>query len=100
MEAIASFEGRLQQVVQDVVSMGDLVEKAIYRSVEALKKRDLKLAHQIIAEDTRIDKERFRIEDSCSELIATRQLSASDLRTIVAILNIITELERIGDYAE
>jgi len=100
MEARASFEGRLHQVVQDVVGMGDLVEKAIYRSVEALRKRDLKLAHQIIADDSKIDKERFRTEDSCIELIATRQPSAGDLRTIVAILNIITELERIGDYAE
>ena len=76
-----------------------MVEKALGRSVEALKKRDLSLGHQIIADDTKINEKRFEIEKKCIELIATQQPVASELNAIVAILNIITELERIGDYA-
>ena len=69
-------------------------------AVEALKKRDLALANQIIADDKKINRKRFEIEEKCIQLIATQQPMASDLRTIVSVLNIITELERIGDYAE
>jgi phosphate transport system protein len=79
--------------------MGSMVEKAIARSVEALKNRDMAAANHLIAEDDRINHKRFEIEEKCIELIATQQPMASDLRIIVAVLNIITELERIGDYA-
>jgi phosphate transport system protein len=80
--------------------MGTMVEQALGRSVEALKKRDLAAAHQIMADDAKINEKRFGIEEKCIQLIATQQPVATDLRIIVAILNIITELERIGDYAE
>jgi phosphate transport system protein len=79
--------------------MGSMVSKAIIRSVEALKSRDIKAANQIIADDQGINRKRFEIEESCIELIATQQPMATDLRTITAILNITTEIERIGDYA-
>jgi len=100
METRATFHKRLREVQDDVLTMGNMVEKAINRAIEALKRRDLTLAHQIIADDANINEQRFSIEDKCIELIATQQPVASDLRIIVAILNIITELERIGDYAE
>jgi len=70
------------------------------RSMEALKKRDSNLAHQIIADDAQINKQRFSIEEKCVGLIATQQPPENDLRIVVAVLNIVTELERIGDYAE
>jgi len=76
------------------------VVKAIERSIEALKNRNSTLAHQIIADDAQINKQRFSIEEKCIGLIATQQPVTSDLRIIVAVLNILTELERIGDYAE
>ncbi|MDO8715849.1 MAG: phosphate signaling complex protein PhoU, partial [Dehalococcoidales bacterium] len=66
---------------------------------DALKNRDTALAQQIITDDRKINKKRFEIEERCIQLIATQQPMASDLRIIVAVLNIITELERIGDYA-
>ena len=56
------------------------------------------LAHQIIADDSKLNQQRFDIEDKCIRLIAAGQPDVGDLRTIVAALNIITELERIGDY--
>ena len=100
METRTAFREQLQAVEEDVLAMGDMVAKAIDRAIEALKKRDLTLAHQIIADDNQVDKQRYSIEGKCIELIATQQPMASDLRIIVAMLNIIVELERIGDYAD
>ncbi len=100
METRTAFHKYLREVEDDVLAMGNMVVKAIDRAIEALKKRDLTLAHQIIADDAKINEQRFSIEDKCIGLIATQQPVASDLRIIVAVLNIVTELERIGDYAE
>ena len=98
MEPKAAFDKGLQEIQGDVVAMGSMVEKAMGRSIEALKNRDSALAHQIIADDCKLDQQRFDIEDKCIRLIAAGQPDVGDLRTIVAALNIITELERIGDY--
>ena len=95
-----SFERHLHELQDDVLVLGSMVEKAIYRSMEALKNRDLELAKQVIADDSEIDRRRFDIEEKCIELIVTQQPVASDLRIIVAVLNIIIDLERIGDHAE
>ena len=100
METRTTFHKHLQEVEDDVLTMGKRVVKAIERSIEALKSRDSTSAHQIIADDAQINKQRFSIEEKCIELIAAEQPVASDLRIIVAVLNILTELERIGDYAE
>ncbi len=95
-----SFDRHLRELQDDVLVMGSMVEKAIDRSMEALKKRDLELARQVIADDARINQKRFEIENKCIELIIGQQPMASDLRIIVAVLNIIIDLERIGDHAE
>ena len=95
-----SFHRHLEELQKEVLVLGFMAEKAIFRSVEALKKRDLGAAQQVIADDRSINQKRYDIEEMCIELIATQQPMASDLRVIVAVLNIIVELERIGDYAE
>jgi phosphate transport system protein len=100
MESKNILDSQLRESKEQVLAMGDMVQKALGRSVEALKKRDLSLAHQIMAEDKLINQKRFAIEDKCINLIATQHPVATELRIIVAILNIVTELERIGDYAE
>jgi len=100
MEIRTIFHRRLREIQNDVLAMGSMVDKAIDRSVEALKKRDLKLAEQVTSDDKMIDQKRFEIEESCVELIATQQPMASDLRTIISVFSIITDLERIGDHAE
>jgi phosphate transport system protein len=100
MEKSAGFEKGFQKIQGKILAMGDLVTKEINRSIEALKNRDLKMAHQIIADDAKIDDMRFSIEDMCIELMGTQKLTTADRRVIVAVINIITELERIGDYAE
>jgi phosphate transport system protein len=100
MEIRTTFHKRLREIQDDVLIMGSMVEKAIRRSIEALKSRDLNMAHQIVADDIKINEKRFGIEEKCLQLIATQQPMASDLRIIISVLNIITDLERIGDHAE
>ncbi|MDP2743644.1 MAG: phosphate signaling complex protein PhoU [Dehalococcoidia bacterium] len=94
-----TFHKRLREIQDDVLVMGSMVEKAIGRAITALKNRDMALAHQIVADDRNVNDKRFEIEEKCIQLIATQQPMASDLRVIVSVLNIITEIERIGDYA-
>jgi phosphate transport system protein len=99
MEIRTIFHKKLREIQDEVLVMGSMVGKAITSSVKALKERDLSLAHQIIADDQKVNHKRFEIEEKCVQLIATQQPMASDLRIIIAILNITTEIERIGDYA-
>jgi phosphate transport system protein len=100
MEKTAGFSKGFQEIQDKVMVMGDMVTKEINKSIEALKARDLKLAHKIIADDAMIDEQRFTIEDGCIELMGMQKLTIADRRAIVAVLSISTELERIGDYAE
>ena len=100
MEIRTGFHKKLREIQDDILVMGSMVSKATARAIEALQNRDLKLAQQIINDDQKINNKRFEIEEKCVQLIATQQPMASDLRTIISVLNIITELERIGDYAE
>lgn len=100
MEIRTDFHKRLREIQDELLVMGNMVEKAITSSMEALKKRDLKLAQQVIDGDVKINEKRFNIEETCIQLIATQQPMAGDLRYIICVLNIITDLERIGDHAE
>ncbi len=100
METRTAFHKKLREIQDDILAMGSMVSKAISRSIDALKNRDLDLAHQIVTDDKKINQKRFEIEEKCVELIATQQPMASDLRIILAVLNIVSEVERIGDYAE
>jgi phosphate transport system protein len=100
MEMSAGFSKGFKEVQDKVLAMGDLVAKEISKSIEALKARDLKMAHRIIADDAKIDDMRFAIEGKCIELMGMPKLTICDRRVIVSVLSISTELERIGDYAE
>ncbi len=95
-----NYDRALKNLQDEVLVMGSMVEKSILRSVDALKTRNLDLADQIIVGDEAINQKRFDIEEQCIELIATQQPMAVDLRIIIAILNIVVDLERIGDHAE
>jgi phosphate transport system protein len=95
-----TFESEIQQVKDEVILLGSMVEHAIIGSVESLKKRDLVAAEKIIAEDKEINKKRFAIESQLMILIATQQPMAHDLRLLASTMEIISELERMGDYAK
>jgi phosphate transport system protein len=95
-----SFHRHLHELEGDLLVLGSMVEKALDRSMAALKNRDLELARQVIADDAKVNQKRFDIEEKSIDLIATQQPMASDLRIIIAVLNIIVDLERIADHAE
>ncbi|MHB1484366.1 MAG: phosphate signaling complex protein PhoU [Saccharofermentanales bacterium] len=99
MEIRSSFHNRLKEIQDDVQIMGNIVGRAVLCSVQALRNNNLDLAQKIVDDDQQINRQRFDIEEKCIQLIATQQPIANDLRFIVAVLNIITEVERIGDYA-
>jgi len=100
MEIRTTFHKKLREIQDEVLVMGSMVGKAITSSVKALKERDLDLAHKIISDDLKVNQKRFEIEEKCIQLVATQQPMASDLRVIISVLNIISEVERIGDHAE
>ena len=95
-----TFERELQRLQDEVLVLGSMVENALIESVEILKRRDLEGARRLIAGDRLINQKRFAIEADALALIATQQPMAGDLRTLAAVLEIVTELERMGDYAK
>jgi phosphate transport system protein len=95
-----TFESEIQQVKDDVLILGSMVEKALLDSVDALRKRDIRASEVIFASDLEINKKRFEIESHLMILIATQQPMARDLRILASSLEIISELERMGDYAK
>ena len=94
------FDQSLQQLQDEVLMLGSMVQKATDRSIEALRARDVRAARQIIADDTQINAKRYVIEDLCVDMIARQQPMARDLRKITAALIIANELERMADYAQ
>lgn len=94
------YERELAEIEEDMLVMAGMVDRAIARSIEALKNRDLPLAHQIILDDVEVNRKRYETEEKCLELLALQQPLATDLRTIVAVLHVIVDLERMGDHAE
>lgn len=95
-----TFDRHLQELLDEVLVLGSMVEQAVLKSVDALKRRDLIASQRIYSDDRIINEKRYTIEHDCLALIATQQPMARDLRLLAAILEIITELERIGDYAK
>lgn len=95
-----AFERELQRLNDDILILGSMAEKAILQSVDMLVRADLVGSQQLIAEDLKINQKRFAIETDCLHVIATQQPMASDLRTLAAVLELATELERIGDYGK
>ena len=91
---------QLAHLQEEITLMANVVDKAIYRAVEALKNRDLAESQLVIDGDDYIDMKRYEIEELCVDLIARQQPMAGDLRAIIAMLHIAVELERMGDYAE
>ncbi len=99
MSIRATFDQELQDLRDDVLRLGSMVDTAINQSIQALKERDRELAQQIITDDETINELRFKVEEDCISLIARQQPAARDLRLIVAAMNIVLDLERMGDHA-
>jgi phosphate transport system protein len=95
-----TFERDLERMQDELLILGSMVEDALVTSVDALKHQDLERAKRLILGDRPINEKRVAIEADVLALIATQQPMASDLRVLASVLEIATELERIGDYAK
>lgn len=98
--ARATFEKELEKLQNALLDLGSIVDRSIVAAIEILRKQDLKAARMLIAADREINRRRFAIEADTLVLIARQQPMARDLRTLAAVLEIATELERIGDYSK
>ncbi len=95
-----TFEMEIQQLKDELLLMGSMVEQQVLEAVEALKKRDIETSQRIFKADAKINAKRFGIEEQVMVLIATQQPMAHDLRLLASILEVSAELERMGDYAK
>ncbi|APM38721.1 phosphate signaling complex protein PhoU [Clostridium kluyveri] len=94
-----AFDYALEEMHNDVLRMGSMVEKQIHQCIEALVKQDDNLAKETIKNDDLVDSLYREIEDKCIKLTAKEQPLAIDLRTIFTTARIITDLERMADHA-
>ena len=94
------YDAELETVRSRVLQMGGLVETQITAAIEALSTGNLQLADQTIANDHRVNALEVQIDEDCAHIIARRQPAAQDLRMLVTVIKMITDLERIGDEAE
>ncbi|HOE56846.1 MAG TPA: phosphate signaling complex protein PhoU [Bacillota bacterium] len=93
------FDQELQELQVSLLKMSSMVEETLSNSVKALKSQNIELAQKVIDDDDMIDDMEYAVEDKCLKLIALQSPLAKDLRIIATALKIITDLERIGDYA-
>ncbi len=94
------FERELRRLEQDVLRMGALVEKSFRLSHESLFRRNLEAAKDIAILDKRIDKYYRQIEQDCATIMTLQAPVARDLRVLSAFMQLVRDLERIGDYAQ
>lgn len=94
------FHRNLELLQDSVLEMGSMVDRQLERAMQALMERDTTLAHAVVRDDAEVNRARFRIDNDAITLLAEQQPMAGDLRLIVSVLSIITDLERMGDHAE
>ena len=93
------FDRQLCQLNDELIEMGELIEKAIEDTIKALVSQDVELANAVINMDDEIDAKEKEIENLCLKLLLQQQPVAKDLRLISSALKMITDMERIGDHA-
>ena len=94
-----SFLSELKELKTDMLQMGEYIEEAIKNTMVALKRDDLIMAQEVINKDCIIDDAEKTIENLCLKLLLTQQPVATDMRMISSALKMITDMERIGDFA-
>jgi len=92
-------EAEIEELKKMMLSLSAEVEENIQSAVKAISERDPKLAREVVNDDPRIDRQEVRVEEECLKILALHQPVAADLRFIIAMLKINSDLERIGDLA-
>ncbi|MCU0485913.1 MAG: phosphate signaling complex protein PhoU [Anaerolineales bacterium] len=95
-----TLDREVDQIRSDIVLMSQKVDWAIEQAIRAVSERNLELAQEVISKDVEVNDLRFKIEEACLVIIATQQPAARDLRSVVAVMHMVVELERMGDHAE
>lgn len=96
-----TLDRQIHQLLDDILLLGSMVESSTIEAVEALKQKDFSSARRLYEGDRQINEKRFQIENNCITTIATQQpIMARDLRLLASILDIASEVERMGDYAK
>ncbi|MEP4147997.1 MAG: phosphate signaling complex protein PhoU [Halioglobus sp.] len=93
------FNTELEEIKNHLLEMGGKVEKQLVEAVDALVNRDTGAAEEIINRDHEVNEMEMRIDDECATILARRQPAASDLRLVVSVIKVNTDIERIGDEA-
>jgi len=93
------YEQDLEAIRSRVLQMGGLVEKQFFDALASFRLLDAREAERIIAADLEVNQMEVALDDACSHLIVKRQPAANDLRTVMATIKVITDLERVGDEA-
>jgi phosphate transport system protein len=99
IQSRAELDRELAAIRERMLALGEKVASTLEDSMQALRNADEKLAEIIVVADAKINKMRFDVEKACESVIATQQPAASDLRAVIAALNIVVDLERMGDHA-
>jgi phosphate transport system protein len=94
-----AFQQQLDDLQDNLLRLGEMVCQAVDNAITALKNRDLELARQVIVHDRDLNDIRFRVDEACLHMLATQQPAAIDLRRIIAAMNVVLDLERMGDQA-
>jgi phosphate transport system protein len=95
----SNYDRELNEIHELLKEMAQAVDRAIERAMKSLREQDIALAAGVMADDQAVNALRFKIEEACFLIIATQQPIASDLRTIIAVMHSVVELERMGDHA-
>lgn len=94
------YNQNLEDIRNKALKMGGLVEAQAENAIKAMLERNAELANEVATSDYKVNKMEVEIDEDCVQLIARRQPTASDLRLVIAVVKVITDLERIGDEAE
>lgn len=96
-----TLDRKIRHLLDEILVLDSMVENATISAVDALKNRNVKLAQQVYEGDKAVNAKRFELENECMNTIATQQpIMARDLRQLASILEVVGELERMGDYAK
>lgn len=94
------FQRQIAALQDGVIEMGSMVERAVDRAMQALMDRDVELARSVIDDDKEINAIGYHLQNACISLLAQQAPMAGDLRVIVSVTAIMSDLERMGDHAE